>query len=95
MDTQPPAVDLNPKQPADSRIAAARELLRRGFVPIPVPARQKAPNLPGWQKMQTSEAELPRLFEGEGNIGLLLGEPSGGVKGGVKGDHWGGVKGIH
>ena len=79
MGTQPPAVDLNPKQPANSRIAAARELLRRGGIPIPVPARQKAPNLPGWQHLKVNEADIPRWFEGEGNIGLLLGEPSGGL----------------
>lgn len=53
--------------------------LRRGFAPIPVPAKQKAPNLPEWQHLKANEADIPRWFEGEGNIGLLLGEPSGGL----------------
>ncbi len=56
---------------------AARWYLARGFAPIPVPAGSKVPVLKGWTDMRLAEADLPRHFNGTGNIGVLLGEPSG------------------
>jgi len=61
------------------RIQAAQDYLKRGLVPIPIPAGQKGPRLPGWQKLRPREADLSILFGSAGNIGLLLGEPSGGL----------------
>jgi len=58
-------------------LEAARRYLARGFSPLPLPAGEKGPRLRGWTKLRLSEAELPRNFTGEGNIGLLLGQPSG------------------
>jgi len=56
---------------------AASWYLSRGYCPLPIPAKEKGPRLRGWTKLRLSEAELPRYFTGEGNIGLLLGQPSG------------------
>lgn len=56
---------------------AASWYLSRGYCPLPIPAKEKGPRLRGWTKLRLSEAELPRYFTGDGNIGLLLGQPSG------------------
>ncbi len=58
---------------------AARTYLRRGFLPVPIPVGQKGPRLKGWQRLRLAVDELPAHFNGGGNIGLLLGEPSGGL----------------
>jgi hypothetical protein len=68
--------------PADARSAAAY-YIERGFLPVPVPrtGRSKAPVLDGWPDLRPTHADLDRLFPaGESlNLGLLLGEPSGGL----------------
>ncbi len=47
---------------------------------VPVPSRQKRPSLPRWEDLRLTEADLPDHFGGwGGNIGLLVGEPSGGL----------------
>jgi hypothetical protein len=56
---------------------AARWYLGRGYAPIPVPAGEKKPRLKGWTALRLSEPDLPAHFNGTGNIGILLGEPSG------------------
>ncbi|MCC6285652.1 MAG: bifunctional DNA primase/polymerase, partial [Phycisphaerales bacterium] len=56
---------------------AARWYLARGYAPIPVPAGSKVPVLKGWTDLRLAEADLPQHFNGTGNIGVLLGEPSG------------------
>jgi hypothetical protein len=56
---------------------AARWYLARGYAPIPVPAGTKVPVLKGWTDLRLSDADLPQHFNGTGNIGVLLGEPSG------------------
>jgi hypothetical protein len=55
-------------------IEAAAMYVNRGFLPLPVPFRKKAPNLAGWPEFRVTAAELPRYFEGETNIGLILGD---------------------
>lgn len=58
-------------------VEAAREYLRRGWMPVPVHAREKRPVPDAWQRFRVSEAEVPRHFSPGCNTGLLLGEPSG------------------
>jgi hypothetical protein len=57
--------------------------LQRGHVPLPIPrvGDWKGPILSGWQKLRPTAEDLDFLFpQGEPlNIGLLLGEPSGGL----------------
>jgi hypothetical protein len=55
---------------------AARWYLARGYAPIPVPAGTKVPVLKGWTDLRLAEADLPQHFNGMGNVGVLLGEPS-------------------
>jgi len=56
---------------------AARWYRSRGYALIPVPASTKVPVLAGWQELRLTDDDLPRHFNGNGNLGLLLGEPSG------------------
>jgi hypothetical protein len=58
---------------------AARWCLSQGYMPIPVPPREKKPRLKGWTNLRLTEAKLPAHFNGTGNIGILLGDPSGGL----------------
>jgi len=56
---------------------AAQEYIRRGYAPIPVPAGQKGPDFKEWQNLRLKTDDLAEAFRGDGNIGLLLGAPSG------------------
>jgi hypothetical protein len=58
---------------------AARDYLDRGYLPIPVPFRQKAPCFKNWQALRVSAETLPRFFPDQyaGNIGLLTGDACG------------------
>ncbi|MCC6284786.1 MAG: DUF3987 domain-containing protein [Phycisphaerales bacterium] len=58
-------------------LESARTYLSRGYAVIPVPARKKIPVIKGWTDLRLSERDLPAHFNGTGNIGVLLGEPSG------------------
>jgi putative DNA primase/helicase len=55
----------------------ARDYLRRGWSPIPVPFRSKQPVIQAWQRLRIAEDELHQHFNGKpSNLGVLLGEPS-------------------
>lgn len=60
---------------------AAEDLLRSGIVPVPVLRGDKRPAVSQWQELRPTKDDLDDLFpEGEArNIGVLLGEPSGGL----------------
>ncbi|WP_427365893.1 phage/plasmid primase, P4 family [Candidatus Caldatribacterium saccharofermentans] len=60
-----------------STLEIAKEYLKRGWRPIPVPPKEKAPRIPGWQNLRLNAEDLPQYFNGGGNLGILLGEPSG------------------
>ena len=60
-----------------SRCEIAIEYIRRGYRPIPIPAREKAPNIKGWTKLRVSETDAAQYFRRPGNIGIILGEASG------------------
>ena len=60
-----------------SLLDAARAYRQRGWMPVPIPAGQKGPRLKGWQNLSIDEDDLPHYFNCVGNIGLLLGQPSG------------------
>jgi putative DNA primase/helicase len=57
-------------------LAVAAGYLARGWCPIPIPLRSKAPILPGWQKLRPTFGDLERFFRGNENIGVTLGEAS-------------------
>ncbi|MBX3406393.1 MAG: bifunctional DNA primase/polymerase [Phycisphaeraceae bacterium] len=61
-------------------LEAAKALVVRGFAVIPVPARSKRPVLDGWPGLRIAPEQLDEHFADPSmNIGILLGEPSGGV----------------
>ncbi len=61
-------------------LAVARWYLARGWAPIPIPHATKFPPYPGWQHLILAADELPRHFTHQPqNVGILLGEPSGGL----------------
>ena len=60
-------------------LESAAQYLSRGFMPIPIPHGSKNPNRKGWQAERWSHVELPRQFNNGQGVGLLLGDPSGGL----------------
>ena len=51
-----------------SPLDVARELLQRGWMPLPVPYREKNPGSrgwKGWQNFTVTEDELPQHFNGQ------------------------------
>jgi putative DNA primase/helicase len=65
-------------RPANA-LEAALKYRADGLAPIPVPFREKAPRLKGWQHTILSIDELPLHFAAHSNIGVLNGAPSGGL----------------
>lgn len=62
-----------------SVIEEARRQTRLGRRVIPIPGGSKNPNRKGWQDLRLTLEELPRYFNNGQNLGLLCGEPSGGL----------------
>ena len=57
---------------------AALDWIERGFLPVPIPFREKKPVIEEWQKLRIDKASVPRYFNGQAqNNGVLLGEPYG------------------
>ena len=63
---------------ANPRLAAAQRCLARKWQPIPVPARSKAPTMADWPNFRV-HGDAANFFPEPGNVGILLGEPSGGL----------------
>src|SRR3712207_3820538 len=58
----------------------AADYIRRGMACVPVPMGEKNPGFEGWNELRLTEEDVPRYFNGEPtNIGVLLGDPSGGI----------------
>jgi hypothetical protein len=54
--------------------------IKRGWAPVPVPYRAKAPIIKGWQALRINEAEAPGFFNGAPqNVGVILGSASDGL----------------
>jgi P4 family phage/plasmid primase-like protien len=69
---------MNPDHTTASQQAAER-YIRSGFAPIPVPAGEKNPNRVGWQHERHVAENIPVLWNNGQNVGILCGEPSGGL----------------
>ena len=64
---------------ASSRDAAIA-WIDKGRAVIPIPHGRKAPALKNWQALRLTAGNIGDYFNGESNnIGILLGEPSGGL----------------
>lgn len=58
----------------------AQQYVELGFCVIPINWRSKKATLEGWPQLRLKPDDLPRYFDGRPlNIGVLLGEPSGGL----------------
>jgi hypothetical protein len=62
-----------------SALEAAREYLHVGWPPIPVVRGEKKATVPGWPELRLNESDLERTFNDGSSVGVLLGEPSGGL----------------
>lgn len=61
-------------------LKAALDYQIRGWAVIRVPFKEKAPKEKGWQKQRLTAEEINQKFaKGKSNVGVLLGEPSGGL----------------
>jgi hypothetical protein len=58
---------------------AARDYTNRGWSVVPVPHGEKGPKLDGWQNLRIKAGEVDEYFVGTSNIGIQLGEASGGL----------------
>jgi len=58
---------------------AAKVYIKMGFSPVPIPPGEKGPRMKGWQDLKIQESDVSKHFKGNKNIGLILGEPSGGL----------------
>ncbi len=63
----------------ETAVSAAQAYLARGYAPVDIPHGRKGPVRPDWQHLRLVESDLPVVFRNGSNIGLLLGEPSGGL----------------
>jgi putative DNA primase/helicase len=63
-----------------SPLSFARSYLERGWSVIDLSAGTKKPHEEGWQELRLTPEQLPLRFNGTPkNVGVLLGEPSGGL----------------
>lgn len=62
----------------EKTLDSAREFIKRGWMPVPVPFKSKSPVLKDWQNLDLTELEFSKHFNGKPqNIGIMLGEKSG------------------
>src|SRR6478672_5845050 len=55
----------------------ARDFLKRGWSPLPIPAGKKRPHIKGWPELRVAMENVDRYFGIDPlNIGILLGEAS-------------------
>ena len=74
------AKDDQHEESRERTLSVALRYTRRGWSVIPIPHRSKNPGFFVWQELRLSEADLVEHFNAEPqNIGVLLGEPSGGL----------------
>ncbi len=60
-------------------LEAALDYRRRDWMPVPVYPKEKRPIGEGWQNLRLDESNIPQHFNDGQNVGVLLGEPSGGL----------------
>jgi hypothetical protein len=70
---------LETAQQSGASASDAVAYIHRGCAPVPIPACEKGPRTPGWQNLRITEAHASRYFNGKCNIGIILGEASGGL----------------
>jgi hypothetical protein len=66
---------LAPPQQALETVAWSRQYHHRGWPVLPIPPGCKAPVMRDWQHFEATLEDLPRLFRGGQNIGVILDAP--------------------
>ncbi|MCE9560426.1 MAG: DUF3987 domain-containing protein [Planctomycetes bacterium] len=64
--------------PMDVR-SAALAFLAAGYAPLPLPPRSKRPTVADWPRLRLAPSDVDTMFAADANLGLILGEPSGGL----------------
>jgi putative DNA primase/helicase len=64
---------------SSSVLIAASAYFRRGWRLVPIPQGKKAPFVQDWVHLELRETDLASVFSKGGNIGVILGEASGGL----------------
>ena len=60
-------------------VDAALAFISRGWAVVPVPRGTKSPVILAWQKLRVQAADVLARFRKEDNVGLILGDASGGL----------------
>jgi hypothetical protein len=68
---------MTAEERAIEALEAAQAYVQRGWSVIPIPLRQKAPQVKDWPNLRLTELDVPRQFREAANVGLILGAPSG------------------
>ena len=75
---KPSLIKLLEKKP-DNSAGYAAAYSDIGLYPVPNQRGRKKPILKGWPELRLGAEEIPEYFGGGQNVGLLLGDPSGGL----------------
>src|SRR5215204_1976487 len=77
--TQTGKLGPDEKYPTNEAVReAATKYISNGFAVVPLEDGKK-PNRPGWTQLHITEEQVPEFATEEQNLGLILGEPSGGL----------------
>lgn len=60
-------------------IISAQKYIEQGYAVIPIPLGQKSPKMKAWPSLRLKVPDLPQHFTENSNIGIILGEASGGL----------------
>lgn len=74
-----PHQKINKKNQTFDVADVALDYLRRGWQPVPITVKQKAPRDRDWQNLAITEENVENFFACDDNIGLQLGSRSGGL----------------
>jgi predicted P-loop ATPase len=74
------STNANGRNGAADPLAVARDLLRRGIMPIPLEPGEKNPTIPRWQHLTIDASNVEQYFNGADlNVGGRMGAKSGGL----------------
>jgi hypothetical protein len=65
--------------PEQSTLQIAINYIRRDWRVVPIPLGTKAPKINGWTSLHITEDQAPQYFDRDCNIGVILGQSSGGL----------------
>jgi len=75
----PEEVNRPEERSPKTSLETALEYIERGWAPVPVPFKRKNPIIEKWQALRITGEDAPKYFQRRTNVGVLLGEASGGL----------------